>query len=68
MIRLPKPPMTIITPATPEQYARKFLEISNYLQNLVTTLETQQNRSEFETDSSNVKSEDDATAKGFFFG
>ena len=68
MIRLPKPPMTIITPSTPEQYARKFLEISNYLQNLVTTLETQQNRSEFQTESSNVKSEDDATAKGFFFG
>lgn len=68
MIRLPQPPITLATPATPEQFAIKFLEINNYLQNLVTTLEIQQNKSEFETDASNVQSDDDATAKGFFLG
>ena len=68
MIRLPQPPITLATPATPEQFAIKFLEINNYLQNLVTTLEIQQNKSEFETDSSNTQAYDDATAKGFFLG
>jgi|TARA_R100001440_G_scaffold1906_2_gene6011 hypothetical protein len=68
MIRLPQPPITLATPATPEQFAIKFLEINNYLQNLVTTLEIQQNKSEFETDSSNTQADDDATAKGFFLG
>tara|TARA_R100001509_G_scaffold52690_1_gene28969 strand:+ start:549 stop:755 length:207 start_codon:yes stop_codon:yes gene_type:complete len=68
MIRLPQPPITLATPATPEQFAIKFLEINGYLQNLVTTLEIQQNKSEFETDASNVQSDDDATAKGFFLG
>jgi len=68
MIRLPQPPQTIGTPATPEQFARKFIDIQNYLTNLITTLEIQQNKSEFETDASNVQSDDDATAKGFFLG
>ena len=68
MIRLPQPPQTIGTPATPEQFARKFIDIQNYLTNLITTLEIQQNKSELETDASNVQSDDDATAKGFFLG
>ena len=68
MIRLPQPPITLATPATPEQFARKFLEINNYLQNLITTLEIQQNKTEFETYNSNTTSEDEATAKGFFLG
>ena len=29
MIRLPQPPQTIGTPATPEQFARKFIDIQN---------------------------------------
>ena len=68
MIRLPQPPITLATPATPEQFAIKFLEINNYLQNLITTLEIQQNKTEFETDSSNTTSENEATAKAFFLG
>ena len=68
MIRLPQPPQTIGTPATPEQFARKFIDIQNYLTNLITTLEIEQTRTQFETDSANTTSEDEATAKGFFLG
>ena len=67
MIRLPQPPQMIGVPATPEQYAQKFIEIQTYLQNLVTSLEIQQNKKEFETDATNTTSEDEATAKAFFF-
>ena len=68
MIRLPPPPAIIGTPASPEQFAVKFLEINNYLQNLVTALEIQQNKKEFEADSTNTTSEEEATAKAFFLG
>lgn len=67
MIRLPQPPQMIGVPSTPEQYAQKFIEIQTYLQNLVTSLEIQQNKKEFETDATNTTSEDEATAKAFFF-
>ena len=68
MIRLPQPPQTIGTPATPEQFARKFIDIQNYLTNLITTLEIEQTKTQFETDSANTTAEDEATAKGFFLG
>ena len=68
MIRLPQPPQTIGTPATPEQFARKFIDIQNYLTNLIRTLEIEQNKTQFETSAASKESEETVEAKSWFNG
>lgn len=67
-IRLPTPP-TLITslPASEIAFFNKFTEMLIFNQALIAALEQIDIETTNMTQSSNSKSEDEATAKGFFF-